>query len=143
VAGDDFSPFIQVMLQLVAKDLQASLVSVTRDDLMDLGWEFDRQDKARVGTEAEAEIASELGSNCDALPVSGDEDEEECKRCLSQLGSRYFASGPRARSAFDGVLDSHLVKSNATESMQGSLSTTSSPVIIHIHDCLKILHSPS
>lgn len=144
---DEFSPFTQGMLQRVAKDLGASLVSVTRDDLMDLGWEFDRQDKARADADeeadAEAEIASERDFDWDASSVGGDDDEDKGRTFLSELGNRYFSSRHgrppqddwyRARSAFNALLDSHLAKSKPTES---------NPAIIHMHDCFKILHKSS
>ncbi|KAK4216906.1 P-loop containing nucleoside triphosphate hydrolase protein [Rhypophila decipiens] len=131
---DDEFPLLSGLLHLVAKDLDASLVSFGWEDLEELGREFDGQDQLGAADESgsddsepatQAQDQEEEDSHPDPSPLESERDskqsEQEETKSMNELTARYFSCWPvknakcddwkRVQAAIDAVIDSHLVKS--------------------------------
>ncbi|KAM7194210.1 hypothetical protein V8F33_007356 [Rhypophila sp. PSN 637] len=165
---DDEFPFLSRLLQLVAKDLDASLVSFGWEDLEELGREFDHQDQLRAADESSSDdegpgpsepatqAQEEEESYHDPSPLESErgskQSEQEETKSMNELAAHYFSCWPvenakcddwnRVQAAIDAVIDSHLVKSKGANVLTSTASTTEeqqAPVLmIHIQAANRI-----
>ncbi|KAK3688869.1 ATPase family AAA domain-containing protein 1-A [Podospora appendiculata] len=125
----DSQTFVEGVLVHLAKDLQANLLSFGLEDLEELGWDFDRQDREKP--EAAGETPREL--------------DEPDRYIHGGMAKHYFGSRSRRKAtdeswersvkAIKAVLDSVNVASETA-----AAGSRSPPLILHLRDCASMMN---